>query len=94
MGRFREAQRQPALFLHEGDTLASAMWIESGDDRITAIHALRHGTGLLVVTRQRAPRPCTDGDPSCRGWRLLPCTGCKRSVVLGDGNVALERLRP
>jgi len=32
----------PALYLYEGDTLATAMWIECDDERITAIHALRH----------------------------------------------------
>ena len=46
----------PALFLHEGDTLASAMWIETDGERITAIHALRHPdklARLLAVTNPR-----------------------------------------
>ncbi|HVI26965.1 MAG TPA: RNA polymerase sigma factor SigJ [Xanthomonadaceae bacterium] len=48
----------PALLLHDGDTLASAMWIESDGERITAIHALRHPgklERLLAVTKTRAP---------------------------------------
>lgn len=48
----------PALFLHEGDTLASAMWIETDGERITAIHALRHPdklARLLSVTNPRGP---------------------------------------
>jgi RNA polymerase sigma-70 factor (ECF subfamily) len=32
----------PALFMHEGGTLATAMWIECEGGRITAIHALRN----------------------------------------------------
>src|SRR5687768_4565872 len=47
----------PALFLFEGDTLASAMWIETDGDLITAIHALRHPgklARLLSVTNPRA----------------------------------------
>jgi RNA polymerase sigma-70 factor (ECF subfamily) len=43
----------PALFLHAGGTLASAMWIECDGERITAIHALRHPgklARLLVAT--------------------------------------------
>jgi RNA polymerase sigma factor (sigma-70 family) len=48
----------PALFLYDGDTLASAMWIESdGEQRITAIHALRHPgklARLLAVTKPAA----------------------------------------
>ena len=47
----------PALFLHEGGTLASAMWIESDRERITAIHALRHPgklARLLAVTKPAA----------------------------------------
>jgi RNA polymerase sigma-70 factor (ECF subfamily) len=48
----------PALLLHDGDTLASAMWIVSDGERITAIHALRHPgklARLLAVTKTRAP---------------------------------------
>ena len=47
----------PALFLHEGDTLATAMWIECDGDRITVIHALRHPgklARLLAVTKPAA----------------------------------------
>jgi RNA polymerase sigma-70 factor (ECF subfamily) len=47
----------PALFLFEGDTLTTAMWIESEGDRITAIHALRHPeklARLLAVTNPPA----------------------------------------
>lgn len=47
----------PALFLHEGGTLASAMWIECDGERITAIHALRHPdklARLLAVTKPAA----------------------------------------
>jgi len=46
----------PALFLYEGDTLASAMWIETDGERISAIHALRHPdklARLLAVTNPR-----------------------------------------
>ena len=48
----------PALFLFEGDTLASAMWIETDSERISAIHALRHPgklARLLAVTNPRGP---------------------------------------
>ena len=48
----------PALFLLDGEALASAMWIESDGDRITAIHALRHPgklARLLAVTKPVAP---------------------------------------
>lgn len=44
----------PALFVHDGETLASAMWIECDGERITAIHALRHPgklARLLAVTK-------------------------------------------
>ena len=44
----------PALLLLDGDLLASAMWIESDGERITAIHALRHPeklARLLAVTK-------------------------------------------
>jgi len=44
----------PALLIHEGETLATAMWIECDDERITAIHALRHPgklARLLAVTK-------------------------------------------
>lgn len=47
----------PALFLHEGDVLTSAMWIECDGERITAIHALRHPgklARLLAVTKPAA----------------------------------------
>jgi RNA polymerase sigma factor (sigma-70 family) len=43
----------PAVLLHDGDTLATAMWIECDSERITAIHALRHPdklARLLAVT--------------------------------------------
>jgi RNA polymerase sigma factor (sigma-70 family) len=48
----------PALFLHDGETLASAMWIECDGTRITAIHALRHPdklARLLAVTKPATP---------------------------------------
>ena len=47
----------PALFLYEGDTLTSALWIDCDDERITAIHALRHPAKLsrLAVTKPHAP---------------------------------------
>jgi RNA polymerase sigma-70 factor (ECF subfamily) len=48
----------PALFLHDGDTLASAMWIECDGERITAIHALRHPRKLArlhAVTKPAHP---------------------------------------
>jgi RNA polymerase sigma factor (sigma-70 family) len=48
----------PALFMLDGETLASAMWIESDGDRITTIHALRHPgklARLLAVTKPAAP---------------------------------------
>ena len=46
----------PALFLYEGDTLTSALWIDCDDERITAIHALRHPAKLsrLAVTKPHA----------------------------------------
>jgi RNA polymerase sigma factor (sigma-70 family) len=47
----------PALLLLDGATLASAMWIESDGERITAIHALRHPgklARLLAVTKPTA----------------------------------------
>ena len=43
----------PALFMWDGDTLATAMWVEAEGERITAIHALRHPdklARLLAVT--------------------------------------------
>lgn len=48
----------PALFLYEGDVLTSALWIDCDDERITAIHALRHPGKLLrlqPVTKPPAP---------------------------------------
>ena len=48
----------PALLLHDGQTVHSAMWIECDDDRITAIHALRHPgklAHLMPVTKTAAP---------------------------------------
>lgn len=44
----------PALFLWDGDTLASAMWVDTDGEQITAIHGLRHPgklARLLAVTR-------------------------------------------
>ena len=44
----------PALLLHDGHTVASAIWIECEDGRITAIHALRNPgklAHLLPVTK-------------------------------------------
>jgi RNA polymerase sigma-70 factor (ECF subfamily) len=48
----------PALFMLDGDALATAMWIECTDERITAIHSLRHPGKLArirVVTKPDAP---------------------------------------
>lgn len=48
----------PALFLYEGATLATAMWIECEDGRITAIHALRNPeklARLLALTASASP---------------------------------------
>ena len=48
----------PALLLHDGKTVASAIWIECEGERITAIHALRHPgklAHLLPVTNPAAP---------------------------------------
>ena len=48
----------PALLLHDGQAVHSAMWIECDDDRITAIHALRHPgklAHLVPVTKTGAP---------------------------------------
>ena len=48
----------PALLLHEGGALATALWIDSDAERITAIHALRHPeklARLLAVTKRTAP---------------------------------------
>jgi len=39
----------PALFMLDGDTLATAMWIECDGDRITAIHSLRHPGKLARI---------------------------------------------
>jgi RNA polymerase sigma-70 factor (ECF subfamily) len=47
----------PALFMYEGATLATAMWIECQGGRITAIHALRNPeklARLLAVTNPGA----------------------------------------
>jgi RNA polymerase sigma-70 factor (ECF subfamily) len=48
----------PALFMLQGDTLFSAMWIECEGERITAIHALRHPGKLARL------RPVTDLPPA------------------------------
>lgn len=47
----------PALLMHDGDTLATAMWIECDGERITAVHSLRHPgklARLLSVTKRNA----------------------------------------
>lgn len=47
----------PALFGWHGDTLVSASWIDNDDDRITAVHALRHPgklARLAAVTKSAA----------------------------------------
>lgn len=49
----------PALLLFEGDTLASAMWIETDGVRITAIHALRHPDKLARLLAVTNPRDAT-----------------------------------
>src|SRR5690242_9540844 len=46
---FAELNGAPALFMYDGDTLATAMWIECEGDRITAIHALRHPEKLARI---------------------------------------------
>lgn len=46
----------PALLLHDGQAVASAIWVECEGDRITAIHALRHPAKLaplLAVTKTK-----------------------------------------
>jgi RNA polymerase sigma-70 factor (ECF subfamily) len=48
----------PALFLVDGDTLASAMWVESDGERITAIHALRHPGKLARLFAVTNPVAC------------------------------------
>jgi RNA polymerase sigma-70 factor (ECF subfamily) len=48
----------PALFMFQGETLFSAMWIECDGERITAIHALRHPGKLARL------RPVTDLPPA------------------------------
>ena len=48
----------PALLMHEGETLATAMWIDCDGDRIIAVHSLRHPgklARLLSVTKPNAP---------------------------------------
>ena len=47
----------PALFMLQGDTLFSAMWIETDGDRITAIHALRHPGKLARLPAVTNPPP-------------------------------------
>ncbi|AND68703.1 hypothetical protein ATSB10_12490 [Dyella thiooxydans] len=50
----------PALLIHEGDRLGTALWIEIDEagERIAAVHALRHPDKLArlqAVTKTRAP---------------------------------------
>lgn len=50
----------PALLIHEGDRLGTALWIEIDEDgeHIAAVHALRHPDKLArlqAVTKTRAP---------------------------------------
>lgn len=47
---------EPALFMYDGDVLASAMWVEGDGDRITAIHALRHPEKLARIHAVTKPR--------------------------------------
>ena len=47
----------PALFMLQGDTLFSAMWIECDGDKITAIHALRHPEKLARLLAVTNPQP-------------------------------------
>jgi RNA polymerase sigma factor (sigma-70 family) len=42
---------EPALLTWRGDTLVTAMWIECDDDRIVAIHALRHPEKLARLAK-------------------------------------------
>ena len=47
----------PELLMHEGETLATAMWIDCDGDRIVAVHSLRHPgklARLLTVTKPDA----------------------------------------
>lgn len=49
---------EPALLIHDGERVLSAMWIESDGERITAIHALRHPgklARLMAVTNVDGP---------------------------------------
>ena len=49
---------EPALLIHDGERVLSAMWIESDGERITAIHALRHPgklARLMAVTNVGGP---------------------------------------
>ena len=48
----------PALLTWEGDSLVTAMWIECDDERIVAMHALRHPgklARLAAVTKSAVP---------------------------------------
>jgi RNA polymerase sigma factor (sigma-70 family) len=53
---------EPALLTWRGDTLVTAMWIECDDDRIVAIHALRHPEKLarLAKAATMSSRPVTN----------------------------------
>jgi RNA polymerase sigma-70 factor (ECF subfamily) len=47
----------PALLMHEGETLATAIWVDCDGDRISAVHSLRHPgklARLLSVTKPGA----------------------------------------
>ncbi|MDQ2701383.1 MAG: RNA polymerase sigma factor SigJ [Pseudomonadota bacterium] len=46
----------PALLVHDGQAVASAIWIECEGERITAIHALRH-PGKLSHLLQAVTKP-------------------------------------
>jgi len=56
---FAELNGAPALFMYDGDTLATAMWIECEGDRITAIHALRHPEKLARIHAVTKPAAST-----------------------------------
>jgi RNA polymerase sigma-70 factor (ECF subfamily) len=49
----------PALFMLDGDTLATAMWIECDGDRITSIHSLRHPGKLARIQAVTKSTPST-----------------------------------
>ena len=48
---------EPALLMHDGERVLTAIWIESDGERITTIHSLRHPgklARLMAVTNAQA----------------------------------------